>query len=72
MIIKDSRETVKGLTILTAAVFIVGEMSGTGVLSLPYSINDSHWAGVVLIFGIMLNYYVQNQSINISFTDFLK
>ncbi len=34
---------------LTAAVFIVGEMSGTGVLSLPKSINQSGWYGVVMV-----------------------
>ena len=33
----------------TAAIFIVGEMSGTGVLSLPKSMNESGWAGLVMI-----------------------
>lgn len=40
---------VKGLTVFTAAVFIVGEMSGTGVLSLPISIEQSNWSGVFMI-----------------------
>ena len=33
---KGIENNVKGLTMFTAAVFIVGEMSGTGVLSLPF------------------------------------
>lgn len=53
LFLKDGNNHVKGLTILTAAVFIVGEMSGTGVLSLPNSMNQSHWAGLVLIFGLL-------------------
>ena len=32
---KSVTENAKGLTLLTAAIFIVGEVSGTGVLSLP-------------------------------------
>jgi amino acid permease len=32
-------EAVKGgLTILTAAIFLAGEMAGSGVLALPYAI----------------------------------
>ncbi|KAK3097482.1 hypothetical protein FSP39_010023, partial [Pinctada imbricata] len=40
----------KGLTIPTAAFFIVGEIAGAGVLTLPGAINDSGWIGFVLIF----------------------
>lgn len=39
----------KGLSIVTAAIFIVGEMAGTGVLSLPAALNDSGWIGVAVI-----------------------
>lgn len=38
-----------GLTMFTAAVFIIGEMSGTGVLSLPQSMDESGWTGLVMI-----------------------
>lgn len=38
-----------GLTLLTAAVFIVGEMSGTGVLSLPKALLQSGWSGLAVI-----------------------
>jgi vesicular inhibitory amino acid transporter len=35
----------------TAAVFIIGEMSGTGVLSMPKAMLGSGWAGVAMILG---------------------
>ncbi|XP_071792147.1 uncharacterized protein [Asterias amurensis] len=38
-----------GLTIFTAAVFIVGEMAGSGILALPKSMVDTGWSGVILI-----------------------
>lgn len=47
----DSETTIKGLSIITAAVFIVGEMSGTGVLSLPKAMEQSNWSGLALIIG---------------------
>lgn len=31
----------KGLSVLTAAVFIVGEMAGTGILALPKAVANS-------------------------------
>ena len=46
-----STQKLKGLTMFTAAVFIVGEMSGTGVLSLPKAMLGSGWTGVGLILG---------------------
>lgn len=33
----------------TAAVFIIGEMSGTGILSLPKAVLNSGWAGLAMI-----------------------
>lgn len=45
----SSSTQLKGLTIFTAAIFIIGEMSGTGVLSLPISINQSGWTGVAMV-----------------------
>lgn len=47
----DCESTIKGLGVITAAVFIVGEMSGTGVLSLPKAMEQSNWAGLALILG---------------------
>ena len=38
-----------GLTALTASLFIVGEMAGSGVLALPNAVANSGWIGVVLI-----------------------
>ncbi|XP_061176317.1 LOW QUALITY PROTEIN: uncharacterized protein LOC133185231 [Saccostrea echinata] len=38
-----------GLSIPFAALFIVGEIAGTGVLALPKAIDDSGWIGLVLI-----------------------
>lgn len=34
---------------LTAAIFILGEMTGTGVLSLPEALRQSGWSGVAMI-----------------------
>lgn len=43
-------EAVKGgLTILTAAIFLAGEMAGSGVLALPYAILGTGWTGLLLI-----------------------
>ncbi|XP_071113717.1 uncharacterized protein [Haliotis cracherodii] len=38
-----------GLTIWTAAVFIVGEIAGSGVLALPSAVEGAGWIGLVLI-----------------------
>lgn len=35
----------------TAAVFIIGEMSGTGILSMPKAMLGSGWMGVPMILG---------------------
>ncbi|XP_064596417.1 uncharacterized protein LOC135463023 [Liolophura sinensis] len=40
-----------GLTIFTAAVFMVGEMAGSGVLALPQSLDQAGWIGMLLIVG---------------------
>ena len=34
---------------ITAAIFIIGEMSGTGVLSLAKAMEQSNWTGLFLI-----------------------
>ena len=38
-----------GLSVLTCALFIVGQMAGSGVLALPRAITNSGWSGVVLL-----------------------
>ena len=38
-----------GLSVLTCALFIVGEMAGSGVLALPKAIVNSGWTGVALL-----------------------
>ena len=40
---------VNGLTIFTAALFIVGDIAGAGVLALPDAVANSGWTGVILI-----------------------
>ncbi|XP_015907962.2 uncharacterized protein [Parasteatoda tepidariorum] len=45
----DSKNNKKGLSFVTAAFFIVGEMAGSGVLVLPRAIADAGWAGVFLL-----------------------
>jgi len=44
-----------GLGILTAAIFLSGEMAGSGVLALPAAMLGTGWLGIVLIFLFTLN-----------------
>lgn len=47
--VKPGREAAPhGLTILTTAVFAVGEMAGSGVLALPKALVATGWIGVVM------------------------
>ncbi|XP_035662328.1 amino acid transporter AVT1J-like [Branchiostoma floridae] len=39
----------KGLTVITAALFLVGEMAGSGVLALPRAVVNTGWNGVVIL-----------------------
>ncbi|KAK9739118.1 Transmembrane amino acid transporter protein [Popillia japonica] len=39
----------KGLTVLQTAIFITGEMAGSGVLALPRAIVNSGWIGLILL-----------------------
>ncbi|CAF1651919.1 unnamed protein product, partial [Adineta ricciae] len=36
-----------GLTVFTAAIFITGEMAGTGLLALPKAMNQAGWYGLI-------------------------
>ncbi|XP_065068778.1 uncharacterized protein LOC135694049 isoform X2 [Rhopilema esculentum] len=38
-----------GLSVLTCALFIVGEMAGSGVLALPKALENGGWSAVVLL-----------------------
>lgn len=42
-------EPVKGLTVLTCAMFIIAEIAGTGILALPRAVSDAGWTGVALL-----------------------
>lgn len=47
-----------GLSPLTAALFIFGEIAGTGILAFPYSFKQIHWFGVlaIIICGLITGY----------------
>ncbi|KAJ9600373.1 hypothetical protein L9F63_009343, partial [Diploptera punctata] len=53
--INEVRDIPKGLNVLTAAVFIAGELAGSGVLALPRAVVDSGWIGLVLIVYLCVN-----------------
>lgn len=44
-----------GLSILTASIFLAGEMAGSGVLALPYAILGTGWSGLFLILFFTIN-----------------
>jgi len=53
---KSDQQAVKGgLTIATAAIFLAGEMAGSGVLALPYALLGTGWTGLLLIILFTLN-----------------
>uniref|UniRef100_A0A023F831 Putative amino acid transporter n=1 Tax=Triatoma infestans TaxID=30076 RepID=A0A023F831_TRIIF len=45
----DCHITKGGLSAISAAIFIVGEMAGSGILALPRAVVDSGWIGLILI-----------------------
>jgi len=45
----EPAELLKGLTVFTAAVFIIGEMAGSGILALPAAIVGAGWTGFALL-----------------------
>lgn len=49
VIVKDySKDRNRGLSVWTTAIFIAGEMAGSGVLALPKAIVNSGWIGLIL------------------------
>jgi vesicular inhibitory amino acid transporter len=52
----QSSQAVKGgLGVATAAIFLAGEMAGSGVLALPYAVLGTGWTGLLLILMFTLN-----------------
>ncbi|KAI4470291.1 hypothetical protein MML48_1g04680 [Holotrichia oblita] len=49
------KENKRGLTILQTAIFITGEMAGSGVLALPRAIVNSGWIGLILLIVFCFN-----------------
>jgi len=50
------REAAKhGLGVITAAIFLAGEMAGSGVLALPFAMIGTGWAGLALILIFTVN-----------------
>ena len=47
---------VNGLTTFTAALFIVGELAGAGIIALPKALANTGWTGVVLIIAVGMLY----------------
>ncbi|KAL0280259.1 UNVERIFIED_CONTAM: hypothetical protein PYX00_001604 [Menopon gallinae] len=45
----------KGLNVLSTAIFIAGEMAGSGVLALPRAAVDAGWIGLVLLVVFCIN-----------------
>lgn len=45
----SSSSTGKGLNVTSAAIFIAGEMAGSGVLALPRAVVEAGWIGIVLL-----------------------
>ncbi|GFN75567.1 LOW QUALITY PROTEIN: amino acid transporter antl1-like isoform x1 [Plakobranchus ocellatus] len=42
-------QNIRGLTIFTATVFVVGETVGSGVLAFPHALSDTGWIGIAII-----------------------
>ncbi|XP_075229576.1 uncharacterized protein LOC142329123 isoform X2 [Lycorma delicatula] len=45
----------KGLNVFNAAIFVAGEMAGSGILALPKAVVDCGWIGLVLVIVFCLN-----------------
>lgn len=50
-----SPDNAKGLGILTAAIFLSGEMAGSGVLAIPNALVGTGWSGLILIVFFSMN-----------------
>ena len=45
----------KGLGVTTAAIFLSGEMAGSGILALPNALLGTGWSGIILIVFFSIN-----------------
>ena len=45
----------KGLGVTTAAIFLSGEMAGSGILALPHAVLGTGWSGIILIVFFSIN-----------------
>ena len=45
----------KGLGVTTAAIFLSGEMAGSGILALPHALLGTGWSGIILIVFFSIN-----------------
>ena len=54
-LIRNDNSGKAGLGILTASIFLAGEMAGSGVLALPYAVKETGWTGLILIIFFSLN-----------------
>ena len=48
-------EPTNKLGIITAAIFLAGEMAGSGVLALPAALKGTGWSGLFLIIFFSIN-----------------
>uniref|UniRef100_A0A0L8IEA3 Amino acid transporter transmembrane domain-containing protein n=1 Tax=Octopus bimaculoides TaxID=37653 RepID=A0A0L8IEA3_OCTBM len=39
----------RGISYITASIFIIGEIAGTGLLTLPKALEDTGWIGILVI-----------------------
>ncbi|GAB1607426.1 amino acid transporter AVT3B-like [Argonauta hians] len=39
----------RGISYITASIFIIGEIAGTGLLTLPRAMEDTGWIGIIII-----------------------
>lgn len=46
-----------GLTVITAVLFITGEMTGSGVLALPKAVKDAGWVSYIDMFAFVKKAY---------------
>jgi len=53
--VPSKQEIHGGLGIVTAAIFLAGEMAGSGVLALPYALVGTGWTGLFLIVMFTIN-----------------
>ena len=51
----ENEGTLAGLGIATAAIFLAGEMAGSGILALTHALLGTGWSGIILIVFFSIN-----------------